>query len=44
MGVIHDQVNKLAEEKAYQEGGYMGLWKYRMMRLAHTIKSNSCCA
>jgi hypothetical protein len=44
MGLIAEQATKMAEAKAYEEGGYMGLWKFRMMRLAHTIQTNSCCA
>jgi hypothetical protein len=44
MSFIGEEVTKMAEAKAYEEGGYMGLWKFRMMRMAHAIQNNSCCA
>eukprot|EP00978_Attheya_sp_CCMP212_P012373 scaffold30781_cov52-Attheya_sp.AAC.5 len=37
---IGDKANEAVEAKVFQEGGYMGLWKYRAVRL---YKKCSCC-
>jgi hypothetical protein len=44
MSFFGDQATKMAEQKAYAEGGYMGLWQFRIVRLTHTVKTCSCCA
>jgi hypothetical protein len=44
MSFLGDQATKVAEEKAFAEGGYAGLWKFRLARFAHAVKTCSCCA
>lgn len=44
MGFIGDQVNDMAEQKAFAEGGYMALWKLRIVRFAYAVEKCSCCS
>lgn len=44
MSFLGDHATKMAEDKAFAEGGYTGLWKFRFVRFAHAVKTCSCCA
>jgi len=40
---ISDKIDDMAEQAAFETGGYPGLWKFKAWKLYDAVSSGECC-
>lgn len=43
MTYIDEKTEEAREDKIYNEGGYIALWRYKVWKMFQKLKGNTCC-